>query len=282
MKRLPYIRKAVQISVILLFCLLPWLNRHGFNEIKGSLFAFDFFGLPFADPASSVQAALSSAYLGFNPAWTIMIGAFFSLLLAFLLGRVFCGWICPYGFLSEMVHCLVRKRGGLGAGKRNQGKVFAAKTIFMLLLLLCAMLLGYPLLGLLSFPGELSLIPMQIFSHAGAMAVLTVLLIPFAVILLELLLGKRLWCSYLCPQSVMLGASAWLLPRKAPGLRLAWQAQKCTCGKESPCAKACSLKLNPRKKGGPKRRDCIMCGDCVSACADYGKALGFSTRNSCG
>ena len=50
MIRLLRLRRLMQVAVLLLLAALPWLNRDGFTGMKGSLFAFDFFGLPFADP----------------------------------------------------------------------------------------------------------------------------------------------------------------------------------------------------------------------------------------
>ena len=54
MIRLLRLRRLVQVAVLLLLAALPWLNRDGFTGMKGSLFAFDFFGLPFADPLGAV------------------------------------------------------------------------------------------------------------------------------------------------------------------------------------------------------------------------------------
>ena len=97
--------------------------------------------------------------------------------------------------------------------------------------------------------------------------------LPLAALVLELLTGKRLWCRYVCPQSVLLGLSARFFPRAGKGLRIDWQAKRCSCGKDAPCRAACSLGLNPRNVEGPERRDCTMCGDCVKACASKGGAL---------
>ena len=80
-------------------------------------------------------------------------------------------------------------------------------------------------------------------------------------------------------QPVMLGALA-LLPKNAPGLRIAWQPKSCSCKTDAPCAAACPLALNPRHIKGPSRRDCTLCGDCLKACAKRGGALGLRFRPS--
>ena len=106
MIRLLRLRRLVQVAVLLLLAALPWLNRDGFTGMKGSLFAFDFFGLPFADPLGAVQIGLS----GIIPGWRLIAGALVVLAVALCLGRIFCSWLCPFGFLSELVHAIRGRR----------------------------------------------------------------------------------------------------------------------------------------------------------------------------
>ena len=54
---------------------------------------------------------------------------------------------------------------------------------------------------------------------------------------------------------------------------MTWRASACTCKGETPCRAACSLALNPRRAAGPPRRDCVMCGDCLKACAARGAEM---------
>ncbi|MBQ9105024.1 MAG: 4Fe-4S binding protein [Mailhella sp.] len=261
-----------------MFCTLPWLDsleesRYAF--VSGSLFALDLAGLPFADPVGALQVAAG----GFVPGLRQLLGALLTLALAFFMGRVFCSWICPYGFFSELVHDLRRRFFGKPEleklDKKKQARTFALKGGIVLIGLAAAAVLGWPVLNTIAMPGELSLAPLHFWKAAGLTVTLVLMVIglPLAILAVEFATGKRLWCRYVCPQSVLLGLSARLFPRSAKGLRIGWQAARCSCGKDAPCRAVCSLGLNPRTMEGPERRDCTMCGDCVKACASKGGAL---------
>lgn len=47
MKGLLRLRRPVQVAV-------PWLNHTGLTELRGGLFAFDAFDVPFADPLGAL------------------------------------------------------------------------------------------------------------------------------------------------------------------------------------------------------------------------------------
>lgn len=259
------LRRGVQVLVLLAFCLLPWCNSLGLREVSGSLFALDMLGLPFADPVAAAQVAAT----GEIPGGRLLAGAVCSLVLALLLGRVFCSWICPYGLLSEITHKLC----GRQAKRSVNVRAFTIKALLLAVGLAAAFLLGFPALGIISLPGELSLLPVLVWQGGGVLFLLGAAALPVAALVLEAVFGKRLWCRYACPQSVLLGAAAKSLPQAAPGLRVVWQAEKCSCKGAAPCRVVCSLDLNPRRMGGPQRRDCTHCGDCLKACSFQGGAL---------
>jgi ferredoxin-type protein NapH len=261
-----WLRRCVQLLVLLAFCLLPWMNALDMRQISGSLFALDVLGVPFADPVAAVQVAA----VGATPGMRLLIGALCSLVLALLLGRIFCSWVCPYGLLSEIAHSITGPRKG---ARPVKGRGFTVKAAVLVCGLGAAWVWGFPALGMLSLPGELSLVPVLVWQGGGLWLLLGAAVLPLAALMLEMALGKRLWCHYVCPQSVLLGVAARGLPRSVPGLRIAWHADKCSCKGETPCRVACSLDLNPRRPGGPQRRDCTHCGDCLKACAARGKAL---------
>ena len=269
------VRRAVQVLVVAVLCALPWLNAAGWRGMAGSFFALDFLGLPFADPVGAAQVAA----MGFLPAGRLLGGAMLSLAAALLLGRVFCSWVCPYGFLSELLYALRWRRAGARLVVRQ---AFWGKILLLVLGLVAALGAGFPVLGIVSLPGELSLLPVLVWQGDGAWLLLGAAAVPLIALLLEFATGKRLWCRFVCPQSVLLGGAAHCLPKGAPGLRIDWQAAKCSCKGASPCQQACSLDLNPRRRGGPARHDCTHCGDCVKACAGYGTALKWSVKKSGG
>lgn len=279
MKYCTVLRRCVQIAVIILFSVLPWANLEGFHEIGGSLFALELFGFPFADPASATQAIAGGATLGIMPAWPIWTGALAALLLAFVMGRVFCGWLCPYGFFSELIFYANKGNSQKSGRATLKHAAIWVKCAIVALGVASIVLIGFPLISLFSFPGELSLVPMAMWEGASLGLALSLCVLPLCALGLELALGRRVWCVWACPQSLFLGVVAGRLPDKFPGLRISWNSNKCACGATSPCRQACSMGVNPRKKGGPQRGDCAMCGKCVQACSQYGGALAWKAKN---
>lgn len=278
MKRITMWRRLVQIVIVLLFCALPWLNMLGWERISGSMFAMDVFGIPFADPATAAQTAISGLTVQFWPLAAYYLGAFLSLLLAFFMGRVFCGWLCPYGLFSELAHWHAANLPASANARRRQ---WWSKTVLAAIIIGITAVSAFPMLSFISLPGELTLVPILAWAKMGVSIIMGTALIPLAVLCVELIVRRRLWCEVFCPQSVFLGFAAWALPGLSPGMRIRWQPRQCNCGSNNPCSQACTMNLNPRHKNGPPRRDCIMCLACVEACHRHGKALEVTfTRQS--
>ena len=254
MIRLLRLRRLVQVAVLLLLAALPWLNRDGFTGMKGSLFAFDFFGLPFADPLGAVQIGLS----GIIPGWRLIAGALVVLAVA----------LCLVGFLSELVHAI--------RGRRPQKPFkygFWSRAVIALVGLALVPLLGFPLLNQLSLPGGLSLGFLTAAAPLSSKTIHTVLehllffAVPFlpviTVLAVELVTGERLWCRWVCPQSVLLA----LMARLPVAPRLRRTLSRCTCKGEPACRHACSLGLDPRNPRSASPLECTNCGACVLACS---------------
>jgi ferredoxin-type protein NapH len=265
------LRRPAQAGTVLFFLLLPWLNATGRTKIYGSLFALDIYGLPLADPLSAAQNLLLEG----PAAPSLCAGAGIVLAAAFLLGKFFCGWICPYGLLSELAHKLRPRREKARRPPPSAPRLRHVRAAVVALGLVVSALWGLPFLQRLSMPGELSLAPLH--APEGAGALLAALSIPAGALLLEALSGKRLWCRFICPQAFLLGLAA-RCNRAGFGVRRT--ASRCVCsGNERPCSRACSLRLEPCRAGGPPRGECAQCGDCVLVCAEYGGALAPGMRD---
>ncbi|WP_299393885.1 4Fe-4S binding protein [uncultured Desulfovibrio sp.] len=272
--RLSFLRGLSRLGTAVAFCVLPWLNAAGMHGVSGSLFSLDVFGWPFGDPAALVQTLAG----GGRPGAHFLLGVGSSLALAFLLGRVFCGWLCPYGLLSEAAATL----GGRLRARPRAWKVPARWELACRAVVLAAgtglAACGIPALTRLSFPGSLSLAP-QIACYNGFDGVFFGLLAaPVTALLLEFLTGERLWCRFVCPQGLLLGCAARLRSwcgrwSRLPLPTVRWEASCCSCKGETPCAAACTLGVQPRRKDGPDALRCSICGECVSVCARKGRAL---------
>ena len=259
------LRRPAQIATLLAFIVLPWANACGWTRMYGSLFAMNIYGLPLADPLSALQVLLTDGYFAVQ-LWT---GAALVLLLAFALGRVFCAWLCPYGLLSELVYALRRRLPPLLPENAAGRFAFWSRIAVCALGIVAALVCGLPVLQRFSMPGELSLAPLRVVE--GWAVFLAALLPPGAVLLAEGISGRRLWCRYICPQSVCLAFAAQRLPG---GFGVKWDPARCACSHEDrACQRICSLGLTPNRKGGPPRNECSQCAQCVSACAERGAAL---------
>jgi ferredoxin-type protein NapH len=265
-------RRLAQITVALAFILIPYLNRLGINTLKGNFLAFRAAGLPLADPLAVAQVGIKSRHLSSD----LLIGAGVALILATALGTVFCSWICPYGLLSEWVHALGKKvlpQTYRGFGRWGNG-FYSKLILFALSIPILLLVTDSLLLNQLSLPGWYSRIFQLYFNQghlswaAGCLAV--ILLIEFAA-------KNRLWCRYLCPQTLLLTLSRLINPWH---LKIFYNQENCICRKgEDPCRQVCHLGLDPKKLMPPHELECTNCGDCFVTCNKYGRALKFRFRD---
>ena len=92
-------RRAIQIGVAVAFILIPWLNHMRTSIVYGNFLSFHFYKFPLADPLAVLQITLKNNYFSTD----LLIGAAIALVIAAILGTVFCSWMCPFGLLSEWI-----------------------------------------------------------------------------------------------------------------------------------------------------------------------------------
>jgi ferredoxin-type protein NapH len=224
----------------------------GLTFFLGTYSASLLFGrLHLADPFTALQVGLLPLAVAAAPVAALSL----------LLGRVFCGWLCPMGLLLEGVD-RVRRTLRL----RDRAVPGWARWPLAGAVLAASLLAGQPLAEWLGPQPNLA----RLFLFGLAWEAL---IIP-AVALLDLAVARRLWCRTLCPA----GATYGLLAR-AGALRVALDGGKCNrCGA---CLTACpqgrfTLQDAAGRKAARLVADpqaCIACGACLDACP--GGALAF-------
>jgi len=259
-------RRLCQAAVALSFILIPWLNGLDIRSVSGNLLSLEFFKVPFADPLAALQVWATTEHL----ALTVSVGAGLALLLAAVMGPVFCSWICPFGLLADLVAKLPFVRRPAPSLKAWYGKSILFGAVVAVLAVF-----GYPpLLDQLSLPGWYTR-TMQGLWLSGAVPA-GFWLLPAAVGL-DLAAGGHAWCRHVCPQALLLQWAGHLLPVR---FRVKYDPSRCICGEpaDSPCSLACPHGLDPRKRN--IHPQCTNCGDCVVRCTHFGHALsqGFARR----
>jgi len=208
------------------------------------------------DPLTGVTTALAD--------WTIPRLAWIGLLvlgMTAVLGRIFCGWICPLGTLQQLVSWMA------GPERRKRAKLNRYRPWFAIKYPVFAVLLVWAALGSLR-AGWLDPIPLLERGFAagvwplwkglpapGGWLAVTLL----AAVLLASAVMPRLYCRALCPLGALLGLVARIAPvriRRASG----------ACSGCTLCTFACQGADEPL--GEHRVSECHVCLNCLPTCPE--------------
>ncbi len=244
-------RLLVQTGAFLLLIITPLLNYYfQIHFIQGWYLSLGVGKLWFVSPLEGLESLLVAKII-YLP---LLIGMVVPVLVALFLGRVFCGWICPIHFLSDMSDRILlfftRK-------KRREDTILLPRQIIWFVLIadiLLALILGAPVFVIVSPPGLVGREFMRaVFFHTLALEGLIVV-----AVLLANLITRRFFCRYFCP----LGALLAFIGGKRR-LQIQHDQESCTeCGL---CQRSCPLGLNPEQGEGASLY-CWNCGECVEIC----------------
>ena len=251
-------RRTVQLAILALIA-SPLL---GMTFFQGNLAAANLFGLPLADPLAFLQALIGGkvfvlSYLGS----ALLVVAFYFV----LGGRSFCGWVCPVGLITELGDKLRRR---LGSGGSTIPLATSRWSLGLILLTVAAT--GVPLFEVLS--------PIGVIGRAIAFMSLMPLLLLAAILLVEIVVSRRVWCRSLCP----LGGFYSILARFSP-LRVGFIKARCTGCND--CLSVCPVEevLAPSLEQGVRQviaGDCSRCLACVDVCPTKALYIGLSHKQS--
>ncbi|MGW8195801.1 MAG: 4Fe-4S binding protein [Desulforhopalus sp.] len=254
-------RLTVLTVAFLIILINPFVNYYlQQNFIQGWYQSLGIGNLWFVSPLEGLESLLITKTFS----TTSLIGMLIPLLVAIMLGRVFCSWICPISFLLELFD---RLRRFVSKKRFLRNRLLLAKRVLwgtLIAELIVSMILGVPLFVFLSPPGLVGReIMMLVFFRSVALEGVLIL----AVVALELL-TRRFFCRSFCP----LGALLALLGKRR-NLTVRLTEEKCTgC---TLCDRACPMGLQPSGGEGVSCY-CWNCGECIDHC-DYG-ALAFHWR----
>jgi len=248
-------RRIVQLSSLIL------LNLAGVGIIFKMLYApyLHCYACPLASTACPIGAIQNFIILGKVPYY--LLG--YTTLFFTVLGRVFCGWMCPFGILQDAVDKIFNRK------KTMVHKFEFTKFIVLILTLIAAWRVSDTLFCKICPAGFIeAAVPYRI-EHGMIFDTLFIGRIIFFIFLIGIIfLISRFWCRYLCP----LGAWAGIF-NKVSFLRL---HVKDNCTKCGICTKACPMGLEPYKS--ERSTDCILCGECVEACPSNAIEITFPPR----
>jgi len=186
--------------------------------------------------------------IGASWKWTAIVLFVGVLILTYLQGKVFCGWICYLGAIQEFLYI----------GKIKVMQTERAQKIMRII--------RYVLLAAISL--QLIITQTIEWSKIGPFKVIFNLYSPnilgyvlLGVLLISSLFIHRPFCKIACPAGLIFG---WIT--KLPGAAVLGITNSCAGCKT--CNTSCNINAITREDNTSKldNQECIMCGECMSDC----------------
>jgi polyferredoxin len=210
-------------------------------------------GLNYLSPYLSISGAAEGIISGSLLFFGVL------LLSSLVLGRAFCGWICPGGAAQELCKLVNNRR-------------LRRKRLDWIKFLIWVPWFGAILFFIFRAGGNLAVQPfynMDSFVSVSSPPMYIVYFIVLAVIMVPALFGgRRTMCHSICWMApfMILGRRLRNLIRW-PALRLKAETEKCAaCGT---CTRNCVMSLEVQgmvEKSRMENSECVLCGRCVDGC----------------
>ncbi len=204
--------------------------------------------------------AIIDGSFSFGGLFPQIILIFMVFLVTALWGRFFCGFLCSFGMLQELIFFLSRR---VISGKIRIPERFDSVMKFIKYVILAFITAG---VWILALPIDSSWDPWGVFGMlvSGNLSVVSSAIptVGFALLLaiaVSSLFVERFFCRYLCP----LGALFAVVSGKRL-YKIRRQSDSCTnCGL---CARACSMGTRVPEKDAVASGECIQCMQCLAIC----------------
>ncbi len=213
-------------------------------------------------PIGSLQAVLDSGQFVFS---CYVFG--FLLIFGSLFGRFVCGWLCPFGFVQDMVYKIpwLKKEKNLPGHKALRFLPYFILAFFVILLpslVVDVMGTGSPWFCEYICPsGTLFAgIPLVLMNSGLRVTAGLRFIWKASLLLILLIIGIKIYrpfCKYLCPLGAIYGCLN-------PVALYRFQVDKEKCIKCKACQKVCGMDIKVWKH--PNSAECIRCGACKAIC----------------
>ena len=218
-------------------------------------------GALFGCPIGSIQATIGSRKFNFAFYVVGLLSLF-----AIAAGRLFCGYICPFGFFQDLLDKIPLKKIKV---PQKVNKVLRYLKYFILAFFVFVLPFALQDKYGMSDPyfckyicpsgilfGAIPLIAMNKALTASLGALFGLKFTVLAIITMLSMIFYRPFCRYLCPLGAFLGM---FNPISLYRLKINGKCIKCR-----KCERTCKLDIPTYKT--PNSPECIRCGECIKAC----------------
>ncbi|MEM4465993.1 MAG: 4Fe-4S binding protein [Nitrososphaerota archaeon] len=280
MKPFNLLRRLLQVATVLLFMMQHQLIIYNIPIIVGSLVSSKVLNIiGFVDPTAAIEKLL--AYK--QPIVFPTIAFLTTLVLYLVLGRVFCGWICPLDIFYSYFRNLRRSR----SSSHSRIVYFSLKFYIPMFVIIFGMsIFAYiPIytnyLNVITMFSVIINLLSQIFSPTIAIPAkieyaIIVILLTFILDIIVSTVYPRFWCRRICITGILYGTF-----NKLSLLTLKINDKLCTfCGRcDEVCRTSIPIISKYIKMGKDSIRDidCIKCFECIEVCPTNALSLSFTS-----
>ena len=195
--------------------------------------------------------------------WPQTIEAIAIIPVTILFGRFFCGWMCAFGTLGDVIYLASQKifKTKFRIGERADAVLKSLKYILLAFIIYALWTLGIKTFSTYS--------PWDVFGiiatvgKAPDFGYVVSSLLPGTVIFVFIVIAsffiERFFCRYLCPLGAVFAIISVLRIAKIKKTREG-------CGKCMICTKTCSMGIPLYKHDVIRSGECINCFKCIEAC----------------